>query len=71
MQKGESERKKSRDRARLKDALGLRHHLLRIHLDWDVEVNTDQQFLKKHVLKLFSLGNGVLWGPLALVSQSL
>lgn len=57
MQKGESERTKSRERARVKDALGLRHHLLGIHLDPDVEVNTDQQFLK-----LFSLGNGVLWG---------
>lgn len=63
MQKGESERTKSRDRARLKDALGLKHHLLGIRLGWDVEVSTDQQFLK-----LFSLGNGVLWGTLALDS---
>lgn len=68
MQNGESERKKSRDRTRLKDALGLRHHLLGIRLDWDVEVSTDQQFLKKHVLKLFSLGSAVLWGLLALGS---
>lgn len=61
MQKGESERMKSRERARLKDALGLRHHLLGIRLDW--VANTDQQFLK-----LFRLGNGVLWEPLALGS---
>lgn len=42
MQKGERERTKSRKA----DDLGLRHHLLGIRLDWEMEANADQQFLK-------------------------
>lgn len=48
-----------------KEVLEMRHRLLGISLDWVVGANAGQQFLRKNVLKLFSLGNGiVLCGPL-------